>query len=171
MKKDNIRGVESINIGATGDGVVGTDLTAFKDIAVNSLNFKGAKGKTDTIPTEGNDSYLTLVSGSDSATGTFKLYGVTGEQAVMLMGGTYDADKKEWKAPKTVPSKHLSIVIKTEEVEGQSAIITIPYASVDASYAGNLTKKELLTVEVNFKADTPVSSAGVEDAPYTIRWV
>ena len=37
-KEDNIRGVEKIEIGLPGDGVVGTSLTEFKAVVLNSLS-------------------------------------------------------------------------------------------------------------------------------------
>lgn len=170
-KKDNIRGVEKIEFGPCGNGVVGTSLTSFTAVVVNSLTLTGSEASEETIPTEQDDSYLTLNSGSTPAKGSVKLYEVTGDAAVMLLGGSYDATKKEWSAPKTAPNTFLSVVITTEEVNGQKAKITFPYAKIKAKHSGNVTKKELLSVEVEFTANTPVTSTGVEGAPYTIKWL
>ncbi|MBS9774581.1 MAG: hypothetical protein KGV59_05425 [Tenacibaculum sp.] len=170
-KNDNIRGVEFILIGAHGDGVVGTSLTKFTDIAVNTLTFQGGEATTEPIKTENNDSYLTIVTGGTETVAEFDLYGVTGEQAVMLLGGEYDASTKTYKAPKQIPNKYLSVVIQSEEVAGTKKRIEMPYAVCTAKYSGNMTKGELLKIHVKAIANTPVSSSGVEGSPYEIKTI
>jgi len=170
-KKDNIKGVEVISIGLPGDGVVGTAFSFFRAVVLNSLSLTGSEATEETIGTEQDDSYLTVNTGSNPATATFKLYEVTGEDAVMLMGGEWDADTKTWKAPKTPPDKHLSVVIATDPLKGQKAKITFPYAKVVARYDGSITKSELLSIDVSITANTPVANDGTEGAPYEIQFL
>jgi len=169
-KKDNIKGVEQIRIGLPGDGVVGTSLSGFGAVVLSSLSLTGSEANEETIATEQDDGYLTVNTGSNPATATFKLYEVTGADAVLLMGGTWDTATKTWKAPKTAPNKYLSVVILTEAVEGQRARITFPYAKVVARYDGTITKSELLSIDVSITANTPVSNDGAEGAPYEVQF-
>lgn len=170
-KNDNIKGVASIKIGPPGDGVVGTSLTTFDKVVLSSLSLSGAEANETTIATEQTDSYLTLSEGSTPATATFRLYEIHGADAVMLMGGSYDSATKTWKAPVSVPDKYLSVVVTSESIDGQHAEITFPYAKVVARHEGSITKNDLLSVEVTLTANTPVTAAGVENAPYEIKFV
>lgn len=163
-KEDNIRGVEKIEIGLPGDGVVGTSLTEFKAVVLNSLSLDGGDSNEETIATEQDDNYLTINTGATPATSTFKLLEVIGADAVMLMGGNWDASSKTWSAPKTRPNKYLSVVIT--DIEGNK--ITFPYAKVSAKFEGNITKGELLSVDVAITANTPVAADGTEGSPYNV---
>ena len=165
-KEDNIRGVEKIEIGLPGDGVVGGSLTEFKAVVLNSLSLTGSEANEETIKTEQDDSYLSINTDSTPATSTFKLYEVTGASAVMLMGGSWDAGSKTWSAPKTAPNKYLSVVIT--DIAGNK--ITFPYAKVSAKFEGNITKGELLSVDITITANTPISSTDVEGAPYEVAF-
>lgn len=165
-KESNIRGVAKIEIGLPGDGVLGTSLTEFdgKTVVLNSLSFDGGDSSETTISTEGDDSYLTVGTGSTPPTTTFKLLEVIGADAVMILGGSYDAPSKTWDAPKVKPNKYLSVVIT--DLEGNKVIF--PYAKVSGKHVGNITKSELLSLEIKATANTPVSAAGVSGAPYQI---
>ncbi len=165
-KETNIRGVAKIEIGLPGDGVVGTTLTEFdgSTVVLNSLSLDGGDTDETTIATEGNDSYLTVSTGSSPATATFRLLEVVGDSAVMILGGAYDSVSKTWSAPKARPDKYLSVIIT--DVEGNKVVF--PYAKINGKYSGSITKSELLSLEVSLTANTPVSAAGVEGAPYEI---
>ncbi|WP_142783350.1 hypothetical protein [Changchengzhania lutea] len=169
-KSDNIRGVEKIEIGLPGDGVVGATLTTFAAVVLNSLTLTGSEATEETISTEQDDSYLTVNTGANPATANFKLYEVTGDSAVMLMGGAWDDINKVWSAPKTVPNKYLSVVITTDVTEGKKTEITFAYAKVVAKFDGNITKNGLLSLDVQLTANTPVSAASVEGAPFEIKF-
>ena len=163
-KEDNIRGVEKIEIGLPGNGVVGTNLTQFKAVVLNSLSLTGGEANEETIKTEQDDSYLSINTASTPATSTFKLYEVAGAGAVMLLGGSWDVASKTWSAPKIAPDKHLSVVIT--DIVGNK--ITFPYAKVAAKFDGNITKGELLSVNVIITANTPIATSGTEGAPYEV---
>jgi len=165
-KETNIRGVAKIEIGLPGDGVVGAALTEFLGnvVVLNSLNLDGGDASELTIATEGDDSYLTVDTGKAPTTATFKLLEVVGVDAVMLLGGSYDSPSKTWDAPNTSISKYLSVVIT--DLAGNQVIF--PYAKIAAKYLGNITKSELLSIEIKATANTPVSAADVEGAPYQV---
>lgn len=163
-QKKNIRGVGKIEIGEPGDGVVGGALTEFPSeiVVLSSMSLDGGEATDQNIATEGADTYATVGTGSNPATSTFKLLEVTGADAVMLMGGTWDEPTKKWSAPIKKPNKYLSVVIT--DIEGNK--ITFPYAKVNARDTGNITKGEFLSVEVKITANIPVAADGTEGAPY-----
>tara|TARA_B110001452_G_scaffold28410_1_gene22311 strand:- start:1386 stop:1895 length:510 start_codon:yes stop_codon:yes gene_type:complete len=165
-KENNIRGVEKIEIGLPGNGVVGSSLTEFKAVVLNSLSLTGSEANEETIKTEQDDSYLSINTDSTPATSTFKLYEISGESAVMLMGGTWTPAAKTWKAPKVAPNIYLSVVI-TDIAKNK---ITFPYAKISAKFEGNITKGELLSVDMTITANTPITSNGLEKSPYEISF-
>tara|TARA_R110000744_G_scaffold195512_1_gene314547 strand:+ start:9827 stop:10345 length:519 start_codon:yes stop_codon:yes gene_type:complete len=168
-KNDNVLGVIKIGIGASGDGIMGASLTDFTDIELNSVNFAGAESNEETIPTESEDSYLTIGTAANPTTITFRLFGVTGTAAVLLLGGEFSGS--EYKAPESVPDNYLSIRLTSRTIGGFYHEIEMPYARISARHEGSITKSGLLAVEVTATANTPVSALAVKGAPYTIRKV
>lgn len=169
-KSDNIRGVESISIGAPGDGVVGSTLTEYTKIVVSSLSLTGKKVTRDSIPLENIANYMSVKSGSDPATVAFKLVEVSGEDLVDFAGGSWDNTTKTYSAPIEDAQIHLSVVIKTIPVNGTYAEITFPYGFTIAAHDGTITENDLLSVDFNVTADIPETALGVQGAPYTITW-
>lgn len=172
-KKQNILGVAYFGLGTPGDGVMGATLTEFQDIEVNSVNIEGSQANETTIPTEADDAYITLSDTPSPTTVTVRLYGVTPTQRVMLMGGTVNAevggeDEGKWEAPGTVPNIYLSMKLEGKEIDGEKAVLKIPYGKVSARDQGNITKNGLPAVEVTITANTPETSGGVKGAPYII---
>lgn len=170
-KNDNVLGVESIALGAPGDGVMGGTLTSFTDIEVNSVNLSGATASNESIPTEDEDAYLTIGTSSEPTTMVFRLYGVFGDDLVLLMGGTYDSMNSSYEAPKAVADTYLSVRLTSKAISGFKMRIDMPYAKIDARHEGAITKSALLAVEITATANTPVSSGQVEGAPYSLTKV
>jgi hypothetical protein len=170
-KNDNVLGVEKIEIGAPGDGVMGGTLTEFTAVELNSVTFAGAESNEDTISTEQEDAYLTIGTAANPTTLTFRLYEVFGADAVLILGGEYDSMAGEYKAPEAVPDQYLSIRLTSKTVNGSYMEIEFPYARISARHEGSITKSGLLAVEVTATANTPVSTGGTKGAPYTIRKV
>lgn len=168
-KNDNLLGVVKIEVGEAGDGVMGSTLTEFTDVELNSVSFSGAESSEETIETEAEDAYLTIGTSSNPTTLAFRLYGVTGTSAVLLLGGEFDTN--EYKAPESVPDNYLSIKLTTRTIGDYYHEIEFPYARISARHEGSITKSGLLAVDVSATANTPVSEAGVKGAPYTIRKV
>ena len=167
MSKDtNIRGVDKIEIGLPGDGILGASLTEFKGdvVVLNSLSIDGGDATETNISTEGVDNYMTVNTGSSPANASCKLLEVTGADAVMMLGGSYDGPSKTWDAPKTKPNIYLSVVFT--DLEGNKIIF--PYAKVSAKHVGNVTKSELLSVELKITANIPVTALGVQGAPLQV---
>lgn len=171
MQEDNILGVEQIEIGLPGDGVAGVSLTVFKDVVLNSLNLSTAKVKTKDIPSEGKDIYLTVTEGSDPTKTGFKLLGVPGESAVMLIGGAWDAPTKKFSGPKEAVGKYLTVVITSKPVKGQKAKITFPYMHCVSNWDGGISKGDLLPISIEGIANIPTTALGVENDPYEIQWI
>ena len=173
-KANNILGVTSIGIGEPGDGVMGTALTEFTDIEVNSTGLEGSQSNETTIPTENSDSYLTVDDTADPTTLSFRLYGCSAEDRVLLMGGTVGAvgtpEEGNYLAPITKPSIYRSVKLAGKEIEGKRGVIKVPFGKVSARDQGNITKNGLPAVEVTVTANTPESAAGVKGNPYILGW-
>lgn len=172
-KSSNILGVGYLGLGTPGDGVMGTALTEYKDIEVSSVNIEGSQANETTIPTEADDAYITLTDAPTPTTVTFRLYGVTPAQRVELMGGAVNAevggaDEGKWEAPGTIPNIYLSLKLEGKPINGEKAVLKIPYGKVSARDQGTITKNGLPAVEVTVTANTPESSAGVKGAPYIL---
>lgn len=166
MAKDkNFLGVESFKIGAPGDGVMGTNLKNFPDVEVASVVLEGTQQNEETIPTESDETYLTVNSDSTPGTVTARFYGVEPVDMVTLMGGEVDPDGL-WGAPSTPPNIYLSVEIKGKEISGKRGVMKIPYAKTAARIQGTITKNGLPAVEVVFTPNTPVSEAGVKGSPF-----
>ena len=170
-KNDNVLGVEKIEIGNPGDGIMGASLTEFNVVELNSVVFSGAESSEETITTEQEDAYLTVGNVSNPTTFEFRLFEVWGTAAVLLLGGTFDSVNGEYLAPESVPDKFLSIRLTSKAINGFYMEIEFPYARVSARHDGSITRNNLLAVAVNATANTPVTDLGVKGAPYTIRKV
>ena len=172
-KENNILGVEKLLLGAPGDGVMGASLTEFNDIEVGSITFEGSQANETTIPTEANDAYITVDDTADPTTLTVRLFGVTPEQRVMLMGGRVGVledgeDEGNYLAPSAKTNIYLSAKLEAKEVNGKKGIIKIPYGKIAAREQGTITKNGLPAVDVTITANTPESSGGVEGSPYVV---
>ncbi len=167
-KKNNVLGIQKISIGAPGDGVMGASLTDFLAVELNSGAFSGAQANEETIPTEQEDAYLTLDAAANPTTFTFRLFDVTGADAVLLMGGSYDAPSDTWSAPISIPTKYLSVRLTSKVIEDTYYEIDMPYCKVSARHEGTITKSGLLAVEVTCTINTPVTSGDVQNPPYTM---
>lgn len=162
----NILGIETFKMGAPGDGVMGLTLTTFPDIEVNSIVVEGETANQETIPTEANDSYITLNSDVTPMTLTIRLYGVELSDYPMLMGGTFSVDN--WKSPKVKPNIFLSVELVSTAIGSTKRKIEIPYGKVNARLQGNITKNGLPAIDIEITANVPVSALQVEGPPYTI---
>lgn len=165
-KQNNFLGVVSFALGKAGDGVMGTSLTNFTDVEVGSINIEGSQVNETTIPTEANDSYLTVNGDTTPATVKARLYGVTPERLVMLAGGEVDSGTGFWSAPKSPPNIYLSFEMKGKPIDGKSGVLQMPYAKVAARLQGTITKNGLPAVDVVLTANTPISSTGAEGSPF-----
>lgn len=165
-KENNLLGVVSVEFGVPGDGIMGAVLTAFTAVEVGSTTMSGAEANQETIDTEQEDGYLTLTASATPTTLTVRLFEVFGADAVLLMGGTFAADKYE--APITIPETFLSFRLTTKDINGKTVQLDFPYAKVVARHEGTITKNNLLALEVVVTANTPVESGGTKNAPYSI---
>lgn len=173
MKTNNILGLSSIALGTPGDGVMGAALTEFTDVEVGSVVIEGANSNETTIATEAEDSYLTVDDTADPTSLTFRLFGVTPEQRVMLMGGKVGIaedgeDEGNYMAPASKPSIYLSLKAVGKAINGKKGVIKIPYGKVNAREQGTITKNGLPAVDVTVTANTPVSAAGDQGSPYIL---
>jgi hypothetical protein len=170
-KNDNVLGVAKIEIGAPGDGVMGTSLTEFNVVELNSTNFDGSEANEETITTEQEDAYLTLSAAANPNILTFRLFEVFGDALVLLMGGTYTDGTKTWDAPESIADTYLSVRLTSKAINGFYMTIEFPYAKISARHQGTITKNNLLAIDVTATANTPVSAGGTKGAPYTIKKV
>lgn len=170
-KENNVRGVEKLELGIPGDGVVGASLTSFTEISLDSVTVTGGKGSNEDISTYQEDVYLSVTTTTEARILEVTLYGVTGENLVLLMGGSWDATGKEWSAPANAPNIYLSAVLTSEETNGKKAVLTYAYAKIDASFDGSIGKSQLLDVKVTITANTPISAAGVKGSPFKIKYI
>lgn len=163
----NILGIEKFELGAPGDGIMGASLSEFTDIEVNSIVIEGEQANEETIPTEANDSYITLNADVTPAKLTIRLYGVALSDYPLLMGGTFSVDK--WDAPKVKPNIFLSCRLTSSPIGSNKRTIEMAYAKINARLQGNITKNGLPAIDIEITANTPISAAQVEGAPYTIQ--
>ena len=163
-KTDNILGIAYLGMGAPGDGIMGATLTEFNAVEVGSATLDGASATQNNLPTEQDDAYLSLNDSVTPTSLTFRLYGVTPDQAELIAGGT--ATATGWQAPRTVPNIYLSVQLKGQPIQGKVAVLNFPYAKVSARQQGTITKNALPAWEVTVTANTPISAAEVEGAPY-----
>ncbi|MEE9408270.1 MAG: hypothetical protein V3V28_09365 [Polaribacter sp.] len=164
-KEDNIRGIDRIEFGVPGDGVMGAGtFTVFKNVKLNSTNLTDQKPTTKKIPTENHANYRTVSEGAEPLKLTISLYEVEKENAVFLAGGTYTTATKTYTAPVTPVIKHLSV--RLVDVEGNK--LEIPVAAVIGGRDGNLTKGDLLDFKIEIEAEAAITSAGVDNSPYQI---
>lgn len=170
-KNDNVLGVAKISLGNPGDGVMGGSLTDFTEVELNSVTFSGASSSDETISTEQEDAYLTIGTSADPSTMTFRLYGVHGTEAVLLLGGTYDAPSGEYRAPESIADTYLSMRLTSKTIEGAYMEIDFAYAKISAKHDGSITKSGLLSIDVTATANTPVATGGAKGSPYIIRKV
>ena len=173
-KQNNILGVESIGIGDPGDGVMGTTLTEYTEIEVGSTGLEGSSPNETTIATEAVDSYLTVEDTAAPTTLTFRLFGLTPEEMVKIMGGSVGAaatpNEGKWLAPNSSPSIYKSVQLNAKTIDGKRGVFQVPFGKVSARYQGTITKNGLPAVAVTITANTPVSGTGVKGAPYMVGW-
>lgn len=174
-KSNNILGLQAVYIGDPGDGVMGTTLTEYNDVEVGSVTIEGANANEENIPTEANDTYLTVDGTVDPTSITLRLFGVTAEQRVELMGGkvgTVDdgEDEGNYMAPAAKPSLYKSFKAVGKTIDGKRGVFKIPYGKINAREQGTITKNGLPAVDVTITANTPESQAGEEGSPYIIGW-
>lgn len=172
-KYNNLLGLEKVEIGDPGDGIMGADLTEFNDIEVGSVTIEGANANEENIPTEANDTYLTVDGTVDPTSITLRLFGVTAEQRVQLMGGkvgTVDdgEDEGSYMAPVGKPAIYKSFKATSKTIDGKRGVFKIPYGKVNAREQGTITKNGLPAVDITITANTPESEAGVEGNPYIL---
>lgn len=170
-KEQNILGISKFEMGVPGDGIMGASLTEFTHVEVNSMVFDGPQANTETIPSEQDDSYITLNSDATPAKLVVRLYGVDKADFPLLMGGTYTSGTKTWDAPKVVPDIWLSVRLTGKEINGVKQVLEIPYGKIIAREQGNITKNGLPAIDVEITANTPVTALGVEGAPYSRKEV
>lgn len=163
-KRNNILGIAKFQLGQPGDGVMGTELTDFPEIEVNSVNLDGGTVTQTNIPTENEDVYISVNDAAAPSTVVARLYGVTAEQLVMLAGGEVGTDGL-WEKPAQTPDIYLSMNIEGKEIDGEKTVVRFPYAKVQARPQGTITKNALPAIEVTLTANVPVSSAGVKGSP------
>jgi len=168
-KNDNVLGVEKIEIGPPGDGIMGASLTEFNVVELNSVVFSGAEANEETITTEQEDAYLTIASAANATTLEFRLFEVWDAAAELLLGGDFDTD--QWDAPESVPDTYLSVRLTSKTIAGSYMEIELPYARISARHEGTITRNGLLAVAVRATANTPVSALDVKGPPYSIRKV
>lgn len=162
----NILGIDTFKLGVPGDGIMGASLTEFTDIEVNSIVFDGEQANEETIPTESNDSYLTLNADVTPAKMTIRLYGVDLADYPLLMGGAFDTD--HWDSPKVKPNIWLSCELVSTLISGTQRQIEIPYGKINARLQGNITKNGIPAIDIEITANVPISAAQAEGPPYTI---
>ena len=165
--ENNFFGIETLKMAPPLDGIMGTELVEFPDIEVGSVTLEGEQATENTIPTESNDSYVTLNSDVTPFTFTVRLFGVAEADYPMLMGGSTASNK--WSAPKSKPNIFLSVELITQSLNGYHRVLQVPYGKVNARLQGSVTKDGIPAIDVQVTANVPVTSGGAEGAPYTVE--
>lgn len=168
-KATDLYGVASIEVGEPGDGVMGASLTSFTDIKEGSVSINIEKPSTEKVYTETNRKtpYRTFCGGQSSITFDFGLFGLTLEQLVMFLGGSYDSTNEQWIAPSESQDIYKSVKITQRDTDTDKRLVHyIPYGAITAGIEGNLTYNSLANLSITVEANLPVADDGTEGNPY-----
>lgn len=174
-KENNLLGIEKFEMGVyvapannTADFMSGA-FTEFPDIEINSVSKEGQSAEENTIPTEANDSYITLNATVTPSKLKIRVYGVDLSDYPLLMGGTFSVDK--WSEPKVKPNIFLSVRLTGTSIDGFKRVVEIPYGKINAKESGSIGKDKLMAIDIEITANTPIAVDVSEGAPLTIQKV
>ena len=170
--KHDLYGVSKIEIGAPGDGVMGTIFDEYLDIVKDSVSLVMPEPDTVEIysETEQTSPYKIIPKQSEGAKLEFALYGVDMSKFPDFLGGTWDDVNKKWIAPRTLTVIYKSVRITTSETdaEGNKLAVEMPYASIVAGIDGKLSSENLASLKVTCKAQVPIAADGTKGDPLVI---
>jgi hypothetical protein len=172
-KSSDIFGISKFEVGTPGDGIMGTTLVEFSDIAEGTCTITLPKSETTKIfsEVERKIPYRVIDGGvSEGPKLELELLGVDMDKWETFLGGTYTTDK--WVYPNTSVSIYKSVKLTTKETDGNGKKLTfnMPYALITSGVEGALTFNNLATIKVTIEAQIPFSAIGVEgDALYILR--
>jgi hypothetical protein len=173
-KSSDIFGVSKFEVGACGDGVMGTTLVEFNDIAEGTATLNLPKNETIKLFSETNRKtpYRIIEGGvTEGPKLELELLGVDMDKWATFLGGTYASGK--WTYPNTSTSIYKSVRLTTKETNDAGTVLQIdmPYALITSGIEGALTFNNLATIKVTIEAMVPWSAAGVEGTALTIEEV
>jgi hypothetical protein len=172
-KSSDIFGVSKFEVGEPGNGIMGTTLVEFSDIAEGTATLSLPKTETIKIFSEVDRKIPYRVIDGGATEGPkieLELLGVDMDKWATFLGGTYTTD--HWVFPSTSVSIYKSVKLTTKETDaaGKKLTLNMPYALITAGIEGALTFNNLATIKVTLEAQLPVSTIGVEgDAFYINR--
>lgn len=164
-KSSDIFGISKFEVGAPGNGIMGTTLTEYNDIAEGTATLTLPKADTVKIFSETNRKVPYRVIDGGTSEGPkleLELLGVNMADWVNFIGGT--VENGVWKYPKTSVSIYKSIRLTTKETDdaGSKLQINMPYALITGGISGALTFKNLATIKLTIEAMSPYTTGGVE---------
>jgi len=173
-KSSDIFGISKLEIGAPGDGIMGTALTEFNDIKEGSATLTLPIEDTVKIfsETDRKVPYRVINAGSpDGPKLALELLGIDMDKWVEFLGGTYAAGK--WTFPSTSQDLYKSVRLTTKPTDaaGTVLVIEMPYALLTAGIDAPLTFNDLAPITMTIEAMTPVSALGVVGDVLTIEQV
>jgi len=173
-KSSDIFGISSFQVGAAGDGVMGTSLTEYNDIAEGTAQLSIPKNETIKIFSETNRKTPYRVIDGGATEGPkidLEILGVDITAWTEFLGGTY-ADGK-WSFPNESVSIYRSVKLVTKETDdlGSKLEICMPYALITGGIEGAITFNNLATIKLSIEAMIPYSEALVEGEALYIELV
>lgn len=173
-KSSDLFGVSKFEVGTCGDGIMGTTLVEFSDVAEGTATLSLPKTDTIKIFSEVDRKVPYRVIDGGAAEGPkieLELLGVDMDKWTTFLGGTYSTD--QWIFPNNSASIYKSVKLTTKETDdtGKKLELCMPYALITAGIEGALTFNNLATIKVTIEALLPVSDLGVEGNAFYINRV
>ena len=171
-KKHDLYGVEKIEYGPPGDGVMGGTLQTYTSIKDKTVTIDIPQSEPKKIYTEPNRSvpYRSFMGDPGNVKFSFELYGVPLAELPDFLGGEYVTLDKQYNYPVQEVDIYASLKItQRDTAAGLRLVHYVPYGFVSAGIAGPLTYDDLATLMVTVEANLPVSAVGAEGDPYYIK--
>lgn len=162
MAKKFTRGLGSMKFGTpTGLSTMPAELTAVEWQKEGTVSINIGEPEKTPIMVEEIDSPIKVLDGGRTIEIVAETYDTSPDSLKLFFGGTVATST--WTPDSTMSAEDKAIEIVTRQQDGKSMKIAIPKASIIASMAGNLTKKEGLTIKYTITPLEVVSGT----APWT----
>lgn len=172
-KITDLYGVEKIEIGDPGDGIMGATLIEFPDVKEKSVSIDIPINEPKKIYTEKdrNLPYRTFKGDSSNIVINFALFGVELDKLPIFLGGTYDVGPpKKYIYPTNEIDIYQSIKItQRDTAEGKRLVHYFPYCYIQGGIEGEFTFDDLASLSVRAEVNIPISAALVKGDPYYIQ--
>jgi len=175
-RKSDVFGISKFEIGAPGDGVMGSTLTEFSDIKEGSATLTLPQSDTVKIfsETARKTPYRVITSGATEGPKLqLEMLGIDLADWNGFFGGSYDVSTKKWTFPTSVTDiyKSVRLTTKATDAAGTVLVFEMPYALLTGGIDNTLTFNDLTPIKVTLEAMLPVAADGTEGDVLTVQQV